>query len=177
MWLFLITCVAGFFYAQISEWFIHRYFLHALGTKKNSPFSFHFLEHHRVCRKLEFRDPIYENPLFSEKGDTHEVVYLGLLALGHIPLFFVAPGFVTGAIIGATRYYYVHRRCHLEPEWCKKHFPWHYDHHMAPNQHMNWGVTNQWVDKILGTREYYLGTERAERDEQKRRERAMAQAK
>ena len=105
--------------------------------KKSSPFSFHFHEHHRASRKLQFRDPIYENPLFSEDGDTKEVFHLALLGIGHLPLLFISPGFLMGAAIGGLRYYYVHRKCHLDPEWCKEHYPWHYDHHMAPNQHID----------------------------------------
>ena len=39
---------------------------------------------------------------------------------------------------------------------------------MAPNQHANWGVTSDWVDRLMGTREYYLGSDRAVNDEARR---------
>ncbi len=51
-----------------------------------------------------------------------------------------------------------------DPEWGKEHLPWHYDHHMGPNQDSNWCVTKPWFDDLLGTRERYLGTERAARE-------------
>ena len=40
--------------------------------------------------------------------------------------------------------------------WCKEKLPWHYDHHMGKNQDANWGVTTDWVDKILKTRIKYF---------------------
>lgn len=43
----------------------------------------------------------------------------------------------------------------MDLEWAKKHVPWHYDHHMGKNQDANWGVTTDWVDKLLGTRIKY----------------------
>ena len=30
--------------------------------------------------------------------------------------------------------------------------PWHYDHHMGKNQHMNWGVRLPIIDLIMKTR-------------------------
>ena len=39
-------------------------------------------------------------------------------------------------------------------------FPWHYDHHMGPNQNANWCVTRPWMDIVMGTREPYAGTDR-----------------
>jgi sterol desaturase/sphingolipid hydroxylase (fatty acid hydroxylase superfamily) len=33
--------------------------------------------------------------------------------------------------------------------------PWHYDHHMGKNQEANWGITTDWVDKLLRTRIKY----------------------
>ena len=53
----------------------------------------------------------------------------------------------------AMRYFYYHRRAHLNVEWGKKKMPWHYDHHMGKNQDSNWGVTVEWVDKLFKTRE------------------------
>ena len=70
------------------------------------------------------------------------------------------------------RYYRVHKRAHLDPEWAKVHLPWHYDHHMGPNQNANWCVTRPWFDHLMGTREPYLGTERAAQDAAKRAARA-----
>ena len=33
--------------------------------------------------------------------------------------------------------------------------PWHYDHHMGKNQEANWGITSEWVDRLVGTRVRY----------------------
>src|SRR5690554_5045983 len=64
----------------------------------------------------------------------------------------VAPFFTLGTYYAAARYFYVHRRSHLKPEWGKKAIPWHYDHHMNTNQDANWCVTRPWFDYIMGTR-------------------------
>ena len=41
-------------------------------------------------------------------------------------------------------------------EWAKENIPWHYDHHMGKNQDANWGVTTDWVDRLLNTRIKYF---------------------
>ena len=56
-------------------------------------------------------------------------------------------------VLSICSYYYTHRRSHREPEWAKKNIPWHYDHHMALNQNMNYGVRSDVIDRIMGTRE------------------------
>ena len=63
----------------------------------------------------------------------------------------------------AVRYYRVHKRAHRDPSWAREHLPWHYDHHMGPNQDANWCVTWPWFDWVMGTREHYVGTERDRR--------------
>ena len=55
-----------------------------------------------------------------------------------------------------------------DTEWAREHLPWHYDHHMGPNQHANWCVTKPWADIVMGTREPYCGTEREAADNEKR---------
>ena len=55
----------------------------------------------------------------------------------------------------AVRYFYFHKRAHTDVEWGKKKMPWHYDHHMGRNQDANYGVTFEWVDKLMGTRKKY----------------------
>ena len=56
----------------------------------------------------------------------------------------------------------------MEPEWCKEHYPWHYAHHMATTQEMNWGVTTDKFDRLFGTRLVYVGTEKEIKDTQRR---------
>jgi len=80
-----------------------------------------------------------------------------------------APYFVLTAYATAYNYYRCHKRAHRDPDWGREHLPWHYDHHMGPNQHANWCVTRPWFDLILGTREAYAGTPRERVDLEKRR--------
>jgi sterol desaturase/sphingolipid hydroxylase (fatty acid hydroxylase superfamily) len=80
----------------------------------------------------------------------------------------VAPFFVGTLWVSMVRYYRVHKRAHLDSTWAREHLPWHYDHHMGPNQHRNWCVTHPWFDRVVGTRVPYLGTEREAEDRTKR---------
>ena len=73
-----------------------------------------------------------------------------------VPLIPVAPFFVGTMWYSAANYYVKHRRSHLDVEWAKEHLPWHYDHHMGPNQHANWCVTWPWFDFVMGTRKPYV---------------------
>ena len=111
---------------------------------------------------------MYSSPPWGKDGPSKEVRALALLALPHSLMLPFAPFFILGTYIGAIRYYFVHRKSHIDLEWAKENVPWHYDHHMGPNQHANWGVTGCWMDIIMGTREPYLNTERYQKDEIKR---------
>ena len=93
------------------------------------------------------------------------------------PMFPVAPFFTGTMWYSAVNYYFKHKKSHLDPQWCREHMPWHYDHHMGPNQDMNWCVTKPWFDIIMGTREAYVGTEREAQDEARRRKLAERRAK
>ena len=166
--------VFGVVYAQVLEWSIHRYILHGkkLGKKKGHPLSFHFHQHHKVVRNQRFHDPAYDGSIFNWDAGGQEAFSLLVLAIIHSPLVLIAPGVAIGATVGMVRYYYIHRKSHLNPEWCKKKLPWHYEHHMAPNQDANWGVTAEWMDLLMGTRVHYIGTDREDRDEVRRRRRS-----
>lgn len=172
----MIGLPIGWAYGHLAEWAIHRYVLHGVGKKRGMPFSFHYHEHHRNTRSNNFRDPIYDRLRLRWDGASKEAVGLGLLALAHLPLAPVAPWFTAAAVAGGVQYYRVHRRAHVDPAWCREHLPWHYDHHMAPNQEANWGVRSDWVDRLLGTREVYLGTPKELRDRARREARAQAAA-
>ena len=63
-------------------------------------------------------------------------------------------------MISSFHYHRVHKRAHLDPEWAKVHVPWHYDHHMGKNQHANWGVRSDVIDRVMGTRIVYTTVER-----------------
>ena len=107
--------------------------------------------HHRKSRKNNFYDDDYEKS-WTSAGSRSEIMGLILLALLHSPIFPVLPVLYLGILFGGFRYYFVHKKSHLDPEWAKKNVPWHHDHHMGKNQDANWGVTTDWVDRLLGTR-------------------------
>ncbi|MCP5502880.1 MAG: sterol desaturase family protein [Leptospiraceae bacterium] len=174
----MLGFLSGIVYANAGEWMIHKYWLHEEAKKnKESFWRFHWNVHHKNCRQNAFIDADYQNTLFSEwDAQSKEAVALIGASLVHLPLFPFAPGFVAGVWFHAGYYYYVHKRSHLEPEWAKKSLPWHYDHHMGPNQDSNWCVTFPLFDYIMGTREKYLGTER-EKEDSLRREKRLKEVK
>ena len=148
----------GLAYSNVGEWLIHKYVLHGLGKKKGSFFSFHWHDHHKNARRGGMRDHDYDGVAQATTGQWKEVAGLAGLALAHLPLAKKAPWFVATVVACQARYYYVHRRSHLEPEWARRNVPWHVDHHLGPNQHANWCVTAPWFDHLVGTREPYVGT-------------------
>ena len=164
----------GLAYANAGEWFIHKYVLHGLGKKRSSFWSFHFHEHHKNARRNGFSDPDYDRPPFGDHAQGRELGGLIALSLAHAPLLPVAPLF-TLTIWGSAAYYYrVHKRSHQDPDWARTNLPWHYDHHMGPDQDANWCVTRPWMDQLMGTRKPYVGTEREQQDLARRAHRTAA---
>jgi len=168
----MIGIPIGLVYANASEWVLHKYVLHGLGKRRKSFWSFHFFEHHRASRKNGMRDKAYQSKHLRIDARTKEA--LGLVALCgiHAPLFPVAPLFTSTLWYSAARYYRVHKRSHLDPEWARENLPWHYDHHMGPNSECNWCVSRPWFDHIMKTRVPYVGTERELRDRARRSQQA-----
>lgn len=142
-------------YTNISEWLIHKYWLHGLGKNKKSFWSFHWHEHHRESRKNDMIDPQYTRSVFTWSPQGKEVAALVGGALVVAPLFPIAPFFTMTAWYRSVRYYQLHKKAHLDPEWAKEHLPWHYDHHMGKDQNANWCVTHPWFDHVMGTRKKY----------------------
>src|SRR5262245_50757626 len=169
----MIGIPLGLAYSNAGEWFIHKYVLHGSGRKRKSYWSFHWLEHHRAARLEHMRDADYERSVFRWNAQGKEALALGLAAVAHLPLFPIAPFFTGTVVYSMLNYYRKHKRAHLDPEWAKEHLPWHYDHHMGPDQDANWCVTKPWFDHLMGTRKPYLGTER-ERQDRERAERRKA---
>lgn len=173
----MIGIPLGLAYSNAGEWLIHKYVLHGAGRSRKSFWSFHWLEHHRAARLKGFLDPDYERPLFKAwNAQAKEAAALTGAALVHLPLFPIAPFFTGTTLYCMWNYYRKHKRAHLEPEWAREHLPWHYDHHMGPNQHANWCVTFPLFDYVMGTREPYLGTEREAKDRARRERRAAVSA-
>ena len=161
----------GLLYANAGEWFIHKHLLHGRGRKKESMWSFHWHEHHRISRLNEFVDKNCARSLWGWHSQTKEALGIAGLAMAHLPLLPVAPFFTAAVFYSAANYNRTHRRSHRDPEWARKNLPWHYDHHMGSNQDANWCVTRPWFDIIMGTREPYVGTEREAKDRQRRSKR------
>jgi len=147
-------------YTNAAEWAIHKYVLHGLGKDKESYWSFHWHDHHKNSRKNGGFDPDYEQLPFSNGPQGKEALGLVGLALAHVPLLPIAPFFTATVWYSAFDYYRKHKKAHLEPVWARENLPWHYDHHMGPNQDANWCVTRPWFDYVMGTREEYVGSEK-----------------
>jgi sterol desaturase/sphingolipid hydroxylase (fatty acid hydroxylase superfamily) len=107
----------------------------------------------------------------ADQGGTKELAALAAGLPFYLALGLVAPGLAAAFIYSSVNYYYKHRKAHLDPEWAKRHLPWHVDHHMGPDQDANWCVTRPWADWLFGTREPYVGTERAAADAARREQR------
>ncbi|MDB4929245.1 MAG: hypothetical protein JWM10_1729 [Myxococcaceae bacterium] len=151
-------------YSNAWEWVIHKYVLHGQGKNRENFWSFHWHDHHKHARKEAMNDHQYQRSVFGWHGQGKEA--LGLLAatLVTLPLARRYPWFVAGSVFSQWNYYRVHKRSHRDAAWAREHLPWHYDHHMGPNQHANWCVTWPWFDHVMGTREPYVGTAREAAD-------------
>ena len=154
---FFFQIIFGWFYGHLAEWCIHKYILHQFGTKRKSIWSFHFREHHAVCRRRNNRDDGYLCKKFTLKWNRAGKETIGLILLGaiHTPLLAFVPYFVIMVWASIVSYYYYHKKSHTDVEWGKKNLPWHYDHHMGKDQHINWGVRSDMFDRLFGTRKKF----------------------
>ncbi len=153
MVLVALEVAVALLYANLIEWLIHKYLLHGVGANKASFWSFHWHDHHGESRRQGFFDPQYARPLFTwGSPQLKEAISVVGIALAHAPLLPFLPAFTLTVFASAARYYFVHRRAHVDPQWGKRHVPWHYDHHMGKDQNSNWCATGQWFDVIMGTR-------------------------
>jgi hypothetical protein len=150
--------IAGVMISNAFEWVAHKYILHGVHRKGKARFSpspasmnSHWA-HHRFVRKQQFGDDGYVEGLKNERTRL-ELMSLVIVASATSA---VAYPFSKGMALSfwycAGKYFYVHRRAHLEPDWAKRRIPWHYDHHMNSNQDANWCVTRPWFDYVMGTR-------------------------
>lgn len=171
----MIGIPLGLMYSNAMEWAVHKYVLHGPGKKRGSIWSFHFHEHHRAARLNNHIDQAYDARPLRRDAQSKEVLALTFATLAHLPLFPIAPFFTGTLVYSAVDYYRKHKRAHLDTEWARTHLPWHYDHHMGPNQDANWCVTRPWFDHLMGTRIKYVGTKRELRDLDRRRARLATQ--
>jgi len=156
--LHLLCIPLAIVYSHILEWVLHKYVLHGLGKNKKSPWASHWHTHHRRSRQNNNYDEDYIKG-FSDRTVRSEILGLGFLSIMHIPTIMISPLFYFSLVVCGIRYYLIHKRSHLDPEWAKKNVPWHYNHHMGKNQDANWGVTTDWVDRMLNTKIKYENKE------------------
>lgn len=166
----------GMIYSNVGEWLIHKYLLHGRGRDRDSVFAFHWHDHHKESRRHAMYDAGYESPALLRGPQRSEVLGLLMLTAAHLPLLKVAPFFTATVCFNAWNYYRVHKKSHLDPSWGREHLPWHYDHHMGPDQDQNWCVTYPWFDVVMGTRHRYVGTEREAADRARAASRAARRA-
>ena len=145
----LLFCI-GILYANVVEYVIHRYLFHGLGKKKNSVFAFHLREHHLTAKRNKFVD---------KKISANEAIGLPVLVATHLPVCVFAPAFFNALLVYAVAFIFLHNYQHRNPEFTKKYFPWHWDHHMR-NQNKSWGVVLPLTDLIIGTLENRLDSHR-----------------
>ena len=137
--LFMIGLMLG----NALEYGVHKYLFHGLGKKKKSIFSFHLRDHHLVSRANQFVD---------KRLSKIELIGGPILLLLHLPLLFLAPAIYFGMAAYAITFFVVHNYEHRHPEFTKKYFPWHWNHHMK-NQNKSWGVVLPLMDILTGTLE------------------------
>ena len=125
------------------EYIVHRYLFHGLGKKGNSMFAFHIRGHHLTARKNKFIDL---------KVSANESLGLPFLLLIHLPFLWWSLSFFVALALYASAFILLHNYQHRNPEFTKKYFWWHWDHHMG-NQNKSWGVVLPIMDLILGTLE------------------------
>lgn len=152
----LFQIILGWYFGLFAEWFIHKYILHNYGIKRKSIWSFHFKEHHAICRRNQNKDHGYMESKLKWNRISKEILSLFCLAIIHIPLFFILPWFTLVIWGSMLQYYFLHKKSHIDTEWCKKNLPWHYEHHMGKNQHKNYGIRSDLFDRLFGTRKHYL---------------------
>ena len=155
----ILQMAIAWVYSHLLEYCLHRWWLH--NRKRKHWFKDHFGNHHKLARKNWMYDYRSHHPISPTKD--REIKGLALLALLHSPVAFWFPWAYLVLVYSAVAYFLVHRRAHQDFRWARENLPWHYDHHVGPNQHLNWGVRLPWVDWVVGTREVYKGTPREEK--------------
>ena len=94
----------------------------------------------------------YKSQKFIDLFFDAELRMLLLIGIVHFPIYLIFPYFYLALIWSLIAYYVIHRITHTNVEFGKKYFPWHYDHHMGKNQHVNWGVRLPIIDYLMRTR-------------------------
>jgi len=156
MYIFLQVFIA-WIYGYILEYSIHRWILHNKSKYTKWAYYNHFICHHGKCRKNNMIESKYnENKTILN----FEIKFGIVLSIVHIPILILFPFSYIVLILSMVSYYYHHRSTHINVLTSRKNMSWHYDHHMGPNQNFNFGIRSDIIDRLLGTRKYYVGTKR-----------------
>ena len=139
----IILFLFGFFVANVIEYSVHRFLFHGLGKKKKSIFAFHLREHHLTARRNDFID---------HKISIKEWLGVPCLLLLFFPTYYLSSSFFFGLALYASLFVVVHNIQHRYPEFAKKYFWWHWNHHMK-NQNKSWAVVVPITDVLTGTLE------------------------
>ena len=142
----LLQVVTAWVYSHVFEYCAHRYLLHNHKRFK-SVFKNHFGTHHYISRKNGMYDVAYSKLLSSK----FETMSLAVAAVLHLPIALFFPFAYLTLLVSLFMYYFLHRKAHTDVEWGRRWLPWHYEHHMGKNQHLNWGVRLPLVDMLVGT--------------------------
>lgn len=132
----------GIIYASFIEWAVHKYLFHKMGKKKNSFFSFHLKEHHKICKLSNNLDLGFE---------VREYIGMFFLVLIHLPLVLLSVHFFLAILCYAIAFSILHKMMHSDVGFCKKYFKWHWNHHME-NPNKDWNVVLPIWDYLLKTR-------------------------
>ena len=146
-----LQLILGWLYSHFFEYVAHRWVLH---NHKIFKFAFknHFARHHYISRKNEMYDENYEKII--NNNNLFEPVSLTVLLIAHLPVAFYFPFFFLAILYSSLSYYIIHRKSHIDVGWGKKWLPWHAEHHMGKNQHINWGVRLPIMDMLFRTSKY-----------------------
>ena len=148
--------VLAWIYSHLLEYVLHRHLVH--DPKRKLFFKSHFGDHHKESRIFNMVDTKYISKL-NILGDP-ELKGLMLLMILHFPLVYFSPTAYLVLFLSGITYVYIHYKSHQNISWSRTNLPWHYDHHMAPNQNANWGVRLPMFDILFGTRKVYKGTKK-----------------
>lgn len=159
----LLAFGLGLLAENCGEWIVHKYLLHGLGRRRGSFWSYHLYEHHATASRNGMLDLGYQSWPLRWDAQGKEALVLATIALAHVPLLWPAPAYVAGIYTGMACYYLRHRRAHLDPNWARRHMPWHYAHHMQPHNDEYWCITWPWFDHLYHWLQRGLGAKRGDR--------------
>ena len=154
-----IVCqvLPAWIYGHFLEYFGHRFYLHGRYRAARTAFVSHFKNHHAASRKNRMQDEKYSSLKLDLRGDFEQRA-LFILAVVHFPVAFFFPYAYITLLMSSVSYYVIHHLSHRFLGFGRKYLPWHYAHHLGPDQHQNWGVRLPIIDYIFGTSVEYVGS-------------------